>query len=75
MAAASRSPEEIRDSIERNRVELGRAIEQLSVEVSRLADWRRHLRTHERELAIGAAAVGFVLGGGLAGVAGLLRRS
>lgn len=75
MAAASRNPEEIRASIEKNRVELGRAVEQLSVEVTRLTDWRRHLRTHQRELAIGAAAAGFVLGGGLAGIAGLLRRS
>jgi hypothetical protein len=36
----ARSPEEIRDSIERNRKELGTAVEHLRVEVVKLTDWR-----------------------------------
>ncbi len=69
----TRTPEEIKASIEKNRVELGKAIEQVTVEVSKLADWRAHLRKHQRELTIGAAAVGFVVGGGIAGIVGLFR--
>lgn len=69
-----RSPEEIRASIESNRVELGVAVEKLRVEVAELTDWRGQLRNHQREVMIGAAVAGFVIGGGVAGVLGLLRR-
>jgi C4-dicarboxylate-specific signal transduction histidine kinase len=76
--AAQRTPEEIRRSIEANRAELGLAVERLRGEVAEAADWRRHLREHQREVIIGAAVAGFVLGGGIAAVTGLLtgrRRS
>ena len=43
-APAKRTPEEIRASIEQNRVELGTAVERLRVEVARLTDWRAQLR-------------------------------
>lgn len=69
-----RTPEEIRASIEANRQELGVAVEKLRVEVAELTDWRSHIRQHQREVLIGAAVVGFVVGGGLAGFAGLFRR-
>ena len=69
---ADRSPEEIRDSIERNRKELGTAVEKLRTEVTRIADWRAQLRRNEPAIIGGAAAVGFVLGGGIAGLGGLL---
>ncbi len=69
-----RSPEQIRDSIESNRKELGVAVERLRTEVAEITDWRKQLREHQREVLIGAAVAGFVVGGGLAGVLGLFRR-
>jgi hypothetical protein len=64
--ATTRSAEEIRASIEQNRVELGHSLEKLRVEVGQLMDWRSQLRQHQRDVLIGAAAAGFVLGGGIA---------
>ena len=63
-APAKRTPEEIRASIEQNRVELGTAVEQLRVEVARLTDWRAQLRLNEPPVLIAAGVAGFVLGGG-----------
>ena len=71
---AARSPEEIRQSIEANRAELGMAVERLRQEVAVVADWRGQLRQHQKQVLIGAAVAGFVLGGGIAGVGRLLRR-
>ena len=69
-----RSPEQIRQSIEANRMELGVAVEKLRVEVTEITDWRGQIRAHQREVVIGAAVVGFVIGGGVAGFFGLFRR-
>ena len=74
MPQPTRTPEEIRRSIEINRGELGTAVEQLRTEVVRLTDWRGQMRVHQREVLIGAAAAGFVLAGGIAGITGLFRR-
>ncbi|MEA2233124.1 MAG: hypothetical protein QOD83_2940 [Solirubrobacteraceae bacterium] len=71
---ATRTPEEIRDSIEANRRELGTSIEKLRNEVAVLTDWRRHLIAHQKEAVIGAAIAGFVIGGGIAAIGGLFRR-
>jgi len=71
MPPAARRPEEIRGSIERNRRELGTAVEQLRVEVVRLTDWRGQLRLHERQVLIGAGIAGFVVGGGIAALGAL----
>jgi hypothetical protein len=71
MPPVSRRPEEIRGSIERNRKELGTAVEQLRVEVVRLTDWRGQLRQHERQVLIGAGIAGFVVGGGIAALGAL----
>ena len=72
--AAPRSPEEIRRSIEANRAELGMAVEKLRGEVAVVTDWRSQLRANQKNIIIGAAVTGFVLGGGIAAVGGLLRR-
>jgi hypothetical protein len=69
---ATRSPEEIRRSIEANRAELGLAVERLRTEVSVVTDWRRQLREHKKQVIIGAAVAGFVLGGGIAAATGML---
>ncbi len=61
-----RNSEQIRADIERQRTELGRSVEALRGRVTELTDWRRQIRTHQRELAIGAAVVGFAVGGFLA---------
>lgn len=68
----TRTPEQIRASIEQNRQELGVSLTQLRDEVERLTDWRAQLRTHRREVMIAAAVTGFVLGGGIAGIGGVL---
>ncbi len=68
----TRTPEQIRASIELNRRELGSSIELLRSEVTALTDWRRQLREHRRDALIAAAVAGFVIGGGIAGVTGLM---
>ena len=68
----TRTPEQIRASIELNRQQLGTSIEVLRSEVTALTDWRRQLREHRREALIAAAVAGFVIGGGIAGVTGVL---
>jgi hypothetical protein len=68
----SRTPEEIRASIEYNREELGQSLERLRGEVTRLTDWRSRLREHQREAILGAVLAGFFLGGGLAAFGAML---
>ena len=58
--AATRSPEEIRRSIEANRADLGVAVEKLRGEVTKATDWHGQLRAHKREVVIGAVIVGVV---------------
>ena len=70
--AETRTPEEIRRSIEANRAQLGLAIEKLRGEVAEAADWRQHLRDNQKQMMIGAAVAGFVLGGGIAARTGLM---
>ena len=48
------------------------AVEKLRGEVAKATDWRGHLRAHKREVIIGAAVAGFVVGGGIAAFTGLL---
>jgi len=69
---AARSPEEIRQSIEANRAELGMAVERLRQEVAVVTDWRGQLLARKKEVLIGAAVAGFVVGGGIAAMTGLL---
>ena len=69
---ASRTPEEIRASIEENRQQLAVSLEKLRGEVVELSDWRKQLVAHQQELLIGAGVAGFVLGGGIAAVGSLI---
>jgi hypothetical protein len=59
---AQRSPAEIRDSMEANRAELEVSLARLRGEVAEITDWRAHVARHRREILIGAAVVGFVIG-------------
>jgi hypothetical protein len=67
-----RSAEEIRDSIEAHRAELALSVDSLRAELTRATDWRAQFRHHKREVLIGAAVVGFVIGGGIAALTGLV---
>ncbi|MEA2351369.1 MAG: hypothetical protein QOG41_908 [Thermoleophilaceae bacterium] len=71
---ADRSPAEIRLSVEETRRELEFSVRDLSAKVTEMTDWRSQLVKHKREVIIGAAVAGFVVGGGVAAVFGLFRR-
>jgi hypothetical protein len=71
---SQRTPEEIRASIEANRTELAHSLVRLRGEVAEVTDWRKQIVTHQKQVLIGAAVAGFVLGGGIAGIFGLFRR-
>jgi hypothetical protein len=70
--AATRTPEEIRRSIEANRADLGLAVDRLRAEVTEITDWRKQINRHRKQVLIGAAVAGFVVGGGIAGLVGLV---
>ena len=71
---ANRSPAEIRMSVEETRRELEFSLNDLSAKVTEITDWRSQLVKHKRELVIGAAVAGFVVGGGIAAFTGLFKR-
>lgn len=71
---ATRSPDEIRRSIETTRQELAYSVNDLRSKVAELTDWRRQLIEHRQEAIIGAAIAGFVIGGGVAATFSLLFR-
>jgi hypothetical protein len=61
-----RTAAEIRRDIDVQREQLGSSVEALRGRVTELTDWRRQVREHRRELVIGAAVVGFAIGGFMA---------
>ncbi len=71
MPPVTRTPDEIRASIDHNLQELGTSLERLRVEVARVTDWRAQLRRHQQQAMIGAAVAGFVVGGGIAALGAL----
>jgi 50S ribosomal subunit-associated GTPase HflX len=58
-----RSPAQIRQDIELQRRDLSHSVEQLRGRVAELTDWRRQVREHRSQLVVGAAVVGFAVGG------------
>ena len=74
MPQPARTPAEIRMSVEETRRELEFSLNDLSAKVTEITDWRSQLVRHKRELVIGAAVAGFVVGGGIAAFAGLFKR-
>jgi hypothetical protein len=75
MSAAPRTPEQIRTSIEANRRELAGSLERLRGEVAEITDWRKQILQHRTQVLAGAAVAGFLIGGGIAGITGLFKRS
>ena len=73
-ASRTRSPQEIRASIEANRAELAHSLVRLRGVVAEVTDWRKQILTHQKQVLIGAAVAGLLVGGGLAAVGGLFRR-
>ena len=71
---AARRPQEIRASVEATRQELEFSINDLQSKVRELTNWRSQLNQHRREVLIGAALAGFVIGGGVAALVGFTRR-
>lgn len=71
---ATRSPEEIRQSVEVTRQELAFSVNDLRAKVGELTNVRRQLLEHRREALIGAAVAGFLIGGGVAAAFALVRR-
>jgi hypothetical protein len=60
---SERSAAEIRRDIVSQRQDLGRSVEQLRGRVVELTDWKRQVREHRSQLIVGAAVVGFAIGG------------
>jgi hypothetical protein len=72
-ADPNRTPEQIRRDIEQHRRELGDALANLKSEFKQTTDWRAQIVAHQQQVLIGAAVLGFVLGGGLS-ILGSRRR-
>jgi hypothetical protein len=62
----SRSADEIRRDIVQQRHELSRSVDALRSRWMQVTDVRRQVREHRTELAVGAAIVGFLIGGAIA---------
>jgi hypothetical protein len=71
---ATRSPHEIRASVENTRQELEYSLNDLQSKMTQLTDWKSQLAAHRKEVLIGAAVAGFVIGGGIAAITGVFRR-
>ncbi len=74
MATHARTPEQIRASVQETRRELEFSLNDLQAKVTELTDWRSQIAEHRREIVIGAAVAGFVIGGGIAAALGVFRR-
>ncbi|MEA2426641.1 MAG: hypothetical protein QOF37_269 [Thermoleophilaceae bacterium] len=70
----TRSPNEIRASVENTRQELEYSINDLQSKVHEITNWKAQMAAHRKEVLIGAAVAGFVIGGGIAAITGIFRR-
>jgi hypothetical protein len=70
----TRSPEEIRLSVQETRRELEFSLNDLQAKITELTDWRSQIAKHRPQIVIGAAVAGFVVGGGIAAALGVFRR-
>ncbi len=59
----TRSAEQIRNDIVQQRQELSRSVDALRHRWVQVTDVKRQINEHRTELAVGAAVVGFVVGG------------
>jgi hypothetical protein len=59
----TRSAEQIRQDIVQQRQELSRSVDALRNRWVQVTDVKRQIREHRTELAVGAAVVGFIVGG------------
>jgi len=71
---SARTPEQIRQSVEATREELTFSLNDLQSKFTELTNWRRQLIDNRQNALIGAAAAGFLIGGGVAATIGLFRR-
>ena len=69
----TRTPHEIRASVEETRQELEYSINDLQSKVREISDWRSQVARHRTPVVVGAAVAGFVIGGGIAAFAGLFK--
>ena len=70
---AGRSPEQIRASVENTRQELEYSLNDLQAKVTEITDWKSQLAAHKKEVLIGAAVAGFLIGGGIAAITGIFK--
>jgi hypothetical protein len=63
-----RSSAEIRASIEETRRELTYSVNDLQSKFREITNWRAKLAKNQRNVVIGAAVAGFVIGGGIAAI-------
>ena len=68
-----RSPQEIRLSVQETRRDLEFSLGDLQSKVRELTNWKKQLSENRQAALIGAAAAGFVIGGGIAGFVGLFK--
>ena len=68
----SRTPDEIRASIERNREALAVSVVDLRGEVAEITDWRKQIQNNQADVMTAAAVGELPVGGGLAGLTGML---
>ena len=69
---AGRTPEEIRASIESNRQALAVSVVRLRGEVAEITDWRKQIQRNQTVVLAASAVSGFLIGGGLVGLSGIL---
>jgi uncharacterized protein (DUF3084 family) len=71
---ASRNPQEIRASVQATRQDLEYSVNDLQSKVRELTNWRSQISQHRKQVLVGAAVAGFVIGGGVAALIGFARR-